>query len=130
MSAPLKRIILEMGTGNDLYGEDYTKAANRAVQDALHHSSLLLFRSLDIPSDAMQVRVTIGVQHPERVDTDAVAATLPRGRATVTARKGGLNVEHPTLGQTNVIATAAVEAWVPIRDGAWRINAGNSAVKE
>lgn len=114
MSAPLKRIILEMGTGNDLYGEDYTKAANRAVQDALHHSSLLLFTSLGIDSGEMQVRVTIGVQHPERVDTGAVAATLPRGRATVTARKGGLNVEHPTLGQTNVIATAAVEAWVPI----------------
>ena len=29
----MKRLILEMGTGNDLYGEDYTKAANRAVQD-------------------------------------------------------------------------------------------------
>ena len=33
----------EMGTGNDLYGEDYTKAANRAVQDALH--TALLFCS-------------------------------------------------------------------------------------
>ena len=42
----MKRIILEMGTGNDLYGEDYTKAACRAVDDALHHSSLTLFRSL------------------------------------------------------------------------------------
>ncbi|MBS0552044.1 MAG: Lin0512 family protein, partial [Proteobacteria bacterium] len=28
-----KRIILEMGAGNDLYGGDYTKAACRAVQD-------------------------------------------------------------------------------------------------
>ena len=28
---PLKRIILEMGTGNDLHGGDYTKAAKRAV---------------------------------------------------------------------------------------------------
>ena len=27
----LKRIILEMGTGNDLHGSDYTKAALRAV---------------------------------------------------------------------------------------------------
>jgi hypothetical protein len=27
-----KRIILEMGTGNDLYGQDYPKAARRAVQ--------------------------------------------------------------------------------------------------
>ena len=33
-----KRIILEMGSGNDLHGGDYTKAAVRAVQDALHHS--------------------------------------------------------------------------------------------
>ena len=39
----MKRIILEMGTGNDLHGQDYTKAAKRAVQDAMHHSSLGLF---------------------------------------------------------------------------------------
>ena len=117
----MRRIILEMGTGNDLYGEDYTKVANRAVQDALHHSSLLLFRSLDLKHMAMEVRVTIGVQHPEKVDTDAVAATLPRGQAIVTARKGGLNVDHPTLGQTNIVATAAVEAWVPIKPGQFRL---------
>ena len=59
----MKRLILEMGTGNDLYGENYTKAANRAVQDALHHSSLVLFRSLDLPHEKMQVNVTIGVQN-------------------------------------------------------------------
>ena len=28
-----KRVILELGTGNDLHGGDYTKAALRAVQD-------------------------------------------------------------------------------------------------
>ena len=117
-----RRIILEMGTGNDLYGGDYTKAAKRAVQDALHHSSLLLFRSLNLNHEDMDVRVTIGVQHPEKVDTDAVAASLPRGTATVTARKGGLNVEHPTLGQTNIIATAAVEAWVPLAPGQYRLS--------
>ena len=44
----LKRIILEIGTGNDLYGEDYTKAAKRAVQDAIHHSSIIMFRSLSL----------------------------------------------------------------------------------
>ena len=79
----LKRIILEMGTGNDLYGEDYTKAANRAVQDALHHSSISLFRSLDIDSESMQVKVTVGVQYPDKVDTAAVAATLPHGELSL-----------------------------------------------
>ena len=29
-----KRVILEMGSGNDLHGGDYTKAAVRAVEDA------------------------------------------------------------------------------------------------
>ena len=43
---PAKRVILELGTGNDLHGGDYTKAALRAVQDALHHSSLAMIRSL------------------------------------------------------------------------------------
>ena len=66
----MKRIILEMGTGNDLYGEDYTKAACRAVEDAIRHSSLILFRSLGLDHAGMQVHTTIGVQHPEKVDAE------------------------------------------------------------
>ena len=45
---PKKRVILELGSGNDLHGSDYTKAALRAVQDALHHSSLSFLRSLKV----------------------------------------------------------------------------------
>ena len=112
----LQRIILEMGTGNDLYGEDYTKAANRAVQDALHHSSISLFRSLDIDSESMQVTVTVGVQHPDKVDTAAVAATLPHGEITVNAVKGGMNLLDEVTGRTTVIATVGVEAWLDIPD--------------
>ena len=73
----MKRIILEMGTGNDLYGEDYTKAACRAVEDAIRHSSLILFRSLGFDHADMQVQVTIGVQHPDQVDANLVAQRLP-----------------------------------------------------
>lgn len=84
---PRKRVILELGSGNDLHGGDYTKAANRAVQDALHHSSLAMLRSLGIdPKTQMFVEVTIGVQQPDKVDTEAVKATLPHGIVTV---KGG-----------------------------------------
>ena len=43
-----KRVILEMGSGNDLHGGDYTKAAVRAVADAIHHSSLTLIRTLGL----------------------------------------------------------------------------------
>lgn len=115
-----KRIILETGSGNDLFGEDYTKAACRAVQDALHHSCIILFRSLDIDPRLMRVKVTIGVQVPEAVDTTIVAAELPRGYAEVTVVRGGLNVTDPELGMTHVVATAAVEAYVPIDAAAWK----------
>src|SRR5450631_2480909 len=93
-----KRVILELGTGNDLHGGNYTKAAIRAVQDAIHHSSLSMLRSLGVDSKTMRVEVTIGVQQPEAVDIEAVAATLPHGAATVKAVKGGLNVPDQAAG--------------------------------
>lgn len=105
---PLKRVILELGSGNDLHGGDYTKAAVRAVQDAIHHSSLTMIRTLGVDPKTMQVEVTIGVQRPEAVDTEAVKASLPHGRVTVTAVKGGLDVPDEALGDVAVIATAAV----------------------
>jgi len=112
-----KRIILEMGTGNDLYGQDYTKAAQRAVQDALHHSSITLFSKLGIDHSEMRVSVTIGVQQPDAVDCDLVAADLPRGRAKVRAVKGGLDVTDDEAGTRHVIATAAIEAFLPDQTG-------------
>ncbi|MEO0729303.1 MAG: Lin0512 family protein [Pseudomonadota bacterium] len=102
------RVILEMGTGNDLHGGDYTKAALRAVQDALHHSSLGFIKSLGIDRSAIDVDVTIGVQAPERVDADAVKASLPVGNVSVTVVKGGLDVPDPDNNDPAVIASAAI----------------------
>jgi uncharacterized protein (TIGR02058 family) len=104
----LKRIITEFGSGNDLHGGDYTKAAVRAVQDAIHHSSLSLIRSLAIDSRTMQVEVTIGVQRPDRVEAEAVHAALPHGEVAVRVVKGGLDVPDDTSRDVAVIAAAAV----------------------
>ena len=103
------RVILEMGTGNDLHGQDYTKAALRAVQDALHHSSLSFIRTLEIPKAKVDVDVTIGVQRPDAVDLERVKASLPVGNVTVLAVKGGLDVPGPEHGDVAVIASAAIE---------------------
>jgi uncharacterized protein (TIGR02058 family) len=104
----LKRVITEFGAGNDLHGGDYTKAAVRAVQDAIHHRSLSLIRSLGVDSRTMQVAVTIGVQQPDRVDADSVKAALPHGQVTVSVVKGGLDVPDETSGDVAIIAGAAV----------------------
>ena len=103
-----KRVILEMGSGNDLHGGDYTKAAVRAVEDAIHHSSLTFIRTLGVDPRTMQVEVTIGVQQPDKVDAAVVKTALPHGQVTVNVIKGGLDVPDEEVGDVAVIASAAV----------------------
>jgi uncharacterized protein (TIGR02058 family) len=105
----LKRVILEMGTGNDLHGSDYTKAAIRAVNDALHHSSLTMIRTLNVDIASMHVDVTVGVQKPAEVDAEAVKAALPHGQVNVQVVKGGLDIPDEVAGDVAVIASAAIE---------------------
>ena len=108
-----QRFIIEMGMGNDQYERDYTKAAARAIEDAIRHSAIPMFTALGKDPKEMRVQVTVGVQEPEKVDCDALAQKLPRGRTEVKAVFGGLNVTNPDDGNVLVIASAAVEAFLP-----------------
>ena len=110
----MKRLILEMGMGNDLYGEDYTKAACRAVQDALHHSSLSLFKSLKLDPSKMSVRVTIGAQKPDQVNSEKVMKELPHGKIEILVEEGGLNIRSTENNTWHVIATAGIEVFVDV----------------
>lgn len=103
-----KRIILELGAGASLHGGDYTKAALRAVDDAIHHSSLSFVRNLGLDAKKMEVTVTIGVQKPDLVDKAKVAARLPHGQVTVNVVKGGLDVPDIENNDVTVLASAAV----------------------
>lgn len=114
------RLIIEMGMGNDMYGRDYTKAARRAIEDAIRHSALTVFEATGLSHDQMRVQLTVAVAEPELVDCAALTDVLPRGRAEVRAVKGGLNVKNPATGGTIVVAQAAVEAFLPRQTG-WRL---------
>ena len=105
----MKRAILEIGMGNDLHGGDYTKAAQRAVNDALHHSSLSFIRTLNIDKKKLYVNVTIGVQNPESGDINKIRASLPIGIVSVDVVKGGLDVPDYENDDPAVIASAAIE---------------------
>ena len=107
--------------GVSLVSQNYTKAACRAVQDAIHHSSLILFRSLDISHEKMQVNVTVGVQEPEKVDRDIVARELPRGNVSVEVTRGGMNVVDEVHNTVSVIATVAIEACLEVPPGKWKV---------
>jgi uncharacterized protein (TIGR02058 family) len=111
---PLKRMVLQIGMGTDIRGADYTKAAVRALRDALWHNSLSVADALGQHVDAMQVEVTIGVPHPERVDKAAVLAILPHGTGTVDVVDGGLEIPNDAGTNSTVIANAAAVVWLNI----------------
>ncbi len=104
----LVRWITEMGMGVDVHGNDDTKAARRAVSDALRHSSLNFFAATDKTRDDMHVEVIVATAHPDRIDVAAVAAEVPYGTVTVRAVAGGLDVPAPASSDGIVIANAAI----------------------
>jgi len=103
-----KRMVLEIGMGTDIRGADPTKAACRALRDALWHNSLSIATALGHPLDAMIVDVHIGVPRPETVDKAQVMAVLPYGKGSVTVIEGGLEVHNDGGTDSTLIANACV----------------------
>lgn len=108
------RCITEMGMGVDIRGRDATKAARRAVSDAIRHSSIGFLPLLGKTPHDMFVDVVIAVPNPEAVDKEAVAAELPYGTITVRVEKGGLEV--PPAGSSDPILIANAAILVSVED--------------
>ena len=114
---PLKRMVLEIGMGTDIRGGEPTKAAVRALRDALWHNSLTVANALGQPVDAMQVEVIIGVPKPDEVDRDAVLAVLPHGGGTVQVVEGGLEIPNEAGTDATLIANAAAAVRLDLPSG-------------
>ena len=103
----MKRMVVELVMGTDIRGADNTKAAVRALRDALWHNSLNVATALGLSSDAMFVEVVIGVPHPERLDKAQVLAVLPHGTGAVEVVEGGLEIANDEGTSSTVMAHAA-----------------------
>ena len=102
------RVAMEFGMGTSLRQADYTKAAVRALSDALWHNSLSMAEAFGFDKSDMIVDVEIGVQQPDAVDIAAVQAVLPYGQSAVTVSHGGLDMPKPDGSCATIIANAAV----------------------
>ena len=102
------RIALELGMGTSLRRHDYTKAACRAVEDALWHNSLSLAEAFGFEKTDMLIEVEIGVQRPDEVDVGQIVAIFPYGNASVQIVEGGLDIAKPDGKGRTIIANAAV----------------------
>ena len=117
-----KRFIIEFGMGLDQHGQNPTRAACKAVKDAVARSCLAglleIVRLRDV--NDMLVAIQVACPHPEQVDRQAVLDALPFGKKELTLCEGGM-VAHglfqPELGdQTDeaYIANAAITVWVDV----------------
>jgi uncharacterized protein (TIGR02058 family) len=115
-----RRMVLQIGMGTDIRGADYTKAAVRALRDALWHNSLSVAQAAGLDVDSMRVEVTIGVPRPEAVDKTAVLAVLPHGTGTVEVVAGGLEIPNDAGTGKTVVANAAAVVRLDIAEGSGR----------
>jgi uncharacterized protein (TIGR02058 family) len=117
-SMTLRRVALEFGMGTDIRGADYTKAAVRALRDALWHNSLSVADALGLDVDSMRIEVNIGVPRPDKVDPEAVLAVLPHGTGTLKLVAGGLEIPNDAGTDLTVIAHAVAVVRLDLPDGA------------
>lgn len=116
-----KRFIVEIGTGADLHGEDVTKAACRAVKDAVSRSCLCgLVEIMELEDlNAVHVDILVASPRPMDVDLEQVKAMAPIGIKTARSTDGGMMVEglcvpHFAPGCSQIIVVnAAVTVSVP-----------------
>lgn len=88
-----KILFVQLGMGVDLHGQDVTKAAMRAVEDAIRSNSMPGVRAV-LPAasiDNMKVNVRLAVpRDADKVDTGQVKSVLPYGRVTVEIVQDGM----------------------------------------
>ncbi len=114
----IKRLLTEFGMGSSLRRQDYTEAAVRAVKDALWHNSINLAELFGKEKTEMLITVEVGVQNPDALDTDKIAAIFPYGQVSVVPRKGGLDVPRSDGGKPTVIANVAISVALDLEDAA------------
>lgn len=86
-------MFIETGMGIDVHGQDITRAAVRAVKNAIHYNSMPGIRSV-LPNnslDNMCVNVRLAVPcDKEKLDIETVKKALPFGKITVEVVDGGM----------------------------------------
>ncbi|MEJ8545067.1 Lin0512 family protein [Brevibacillus borstelensis] len=86
-------MFIEIGMGIDLHGQNVTKAAIRAVQNAIHHNSMPGLRSVLPNHDIHNMKVNVRLAVPadkDKLDLEAVRAKLPYGEVTFEVVDGGM----------------------------------------
>ena len=113
-----KQVIIEIGSGTDLYGENVTKAAQRAVKNAISRLSLpglvnFYGVTADNVNEKMIVEVTIATPYPDKVNGEEVLSMIPFGQKSIKVQEGGMlapstKLDYDMFGTPNLVVVNAV----------------------
>lgn len=90
----MKQILfIQLGTGVDVHGQNITKAAVRAVEDAIYTNSMPGIQKF-LPEERIEnMKVTIKLAVPldrEKLDKEKVKEVIPYGSVQVEVTEGGM----------------------------------------
>ncbi|HIH71783.1 MAG: Uncharacterized protein XD43_0554 [Thermococcales archaeon 44_46] len=119
-----KRYVIEIGMGIDQHGQDPTKAAIKAIKDAITRVcavGLLELFELDLKED-VKVEVLIGVPYSQRVDIEKIKEAIPLPcEKVVKSIEGGLKGPGIAIKEfgdkTNEILVAIAFVTIYVRRG-------------
>ncbi len=118
----LKKFITQIGSGIDQHGQDVTKAAQKAIKNAISNNCLVGLTEichLDRIED-FYVHVRVAVPYPEKINEKRLLKAVPFGNKELVIEKGGMlapGVQIPELGDTSsemIVANAAVTVLVKV----------------
>ena len=117
-----KRYLIEIGTGVDMHGQDMTKAAVRAVRNALSHCCMAGIVDIHGAStNDIALRVKISCPRPEELDLEKVREPIGfyDDIEFITEQGGssekGLHVAQMGDGDTLTVAIAIITVYLKIK---------------
>ena len=116
----LKKFVIQLGMGVDQHGQDVTKAAQKAIKDAISNNCLVGLTDICDLKDLNNffVHVQVAVPYPEQINEKRLMKAIPFGHKEIVVEKGGMVVsgmQVSMLGDTSdemIVATAAVTVLV------------------
>ena len=114
-----RRFLIEIGTGADLHGGDVTKAAQKAVKDAMSHCCMAGIREIHgAGPEQLALRIQVSCPRPGELDLDRVKEPVgfyPDVELVPVqggAAEPGLHVEEMGPGSTLVVAVAIITVYL------------------
>ncbi|QSS98573.1 Lin0512 family protein [Pontibacillus sp. ALD_SL1] len=86
-------VFIETGMGVDVHGQNVTKAAVRAVKNAIHTNSMPGIKNIlpeqSLDNMVVNIKLAVPCDH-EKLDLEEVRSAIPYGTVTVEVMDGGM----------------------------------------